>query len=46
MKLVLFTAIGAISINKLLALMIINNSINGAVFVVFIEKNDVLTYGN
>jgi hypothetical protein len=33
-----FTAIGAISINQLLALVTRNDSINGAAFVVFIEK--------
>jgi hypothetical protein len=32
------TAIGAISLNKVLALMTINDSMNGAVFAVFVEK--------
>jgi putative transposase len=33
-----FTAIGAISINKLLAVMTMNDSMDGAAFAVFIEK--------
>jgi hypothetical protein len=40
-----FTALGAISINKLLALMTINDSMNRAAFVVFIEKNYFFNYG-
>jgi hypothetical protein len=40
-----FTAIGAISIYKLLALMTKTYSINGAVFVVFIDIFYLLNYG-
>jgi hypothetical protein len=40
-----FTALGAISINKLLALMTINDSMNRAAFVVFIEKKYFFNYG-
>ena len=39
------TAIGAISINKVLAVMTRNNSINAAAFDVFIEEFLCLTYG-
>jgi hypothetical protein len=39
-----FTALGAISINKLLALMTINDSMNRAAFVVFIENNYFFNY--
>ena len=39
------TALGAISINKLLAVMTMNDSIDGAAFAVFIEKFLCLHYG-
>jgi len=41
----LFTALGVISINKLLALMTRNDSMNRAAFVVFIEKFYFFNYG-
>jgi hypothetical protein len=40
-----FTAIGAIRINKVRAVMTRNNSINAAAFDVFIEEFLCLTYG-